>query len=54
MAAFLEARIGFLEIADTVAAVLDRVEGAPARDLADLVAADAEARRAAGQGLVLA
>ncbi len=54
VAAFLEARIGFLEIADTVAAVLDRVEGAPARDLADLVAADAEARRAAGQGLVLA
>jgi 1-deoxy-D-xylulose-5-phosphate reductoisomerase len=54
VAAFLEARIGFLEIADTVAAALDRVEGAPARDLADLVAADAEARRAAGQGLVLA
>jgi 1-deoxy-D-xylulose-5-phosphate reductoisomerase len=54
VAAFLDGRIGFLEIADTVATVLDRVAGAAARDLADLFTADAEARRAAGQGLVLA
>jgi 1-deoxy-D-xylulose-5-phosphate reductoisomerase len=54
VAAFLEGRIGLLEIAETVAAALDRVDGAPARDLDDLVAADAEARRAAERGLVLA
>jgi 1-deoxy-D-xylulose-5-phosphate reductoisomerase len=54
VAAFLEGRIGFLEIAETVAAALDRVDGAPARDLEDLVAADADARRAAERGLVLA
>lgn len=52
VAAFLEGRIGFLEIADTVADALELVEGAPARDLADLVAADAEARRAAQRRLV--
>ena len=50
--AFLAGRIGFLEIADTVAAALDQVDGAPARDLADLVAADAEARRLAERRLV--
>ncbi|MEI7759200.1 MAG: 1-deoxy-D-xylulose-5-phosphate reductoisomerase [Thermoleophilia bacterium] len=53
VAAFLEGRIGFLAIADTVAAALDEVDGAPARDLDDLVAADAEARRAAERRLVL-
>jgi len=52
VAAFLAGQIGFLEIAETVAAALDRVDGAPARDLDDLVAADAEARRAANRGLV--
>jgi len=52
VAAFLAGQIGFLEIAETVAAALDRVDGAPARDLDDLVAADADARRAAGRGLV--
>ena len=52
VAAFLDGRIGFPEIADTVAAALEQVDGAPARDLADLVAADAEARRAAERGLV--
>ena len=41
---------GFPEIADTVAAALEQVEGAPARDLDDLVAADAEARRAPSGG----
>ena len=45
-------RIGFPEIADTVAAALEHVDGAPARDLDDLVAADAEARRVAERGLV--
>jgi len=54
VAAFLDGRIGFLEIAETVAAVLDSVDGAPARDLDDLVAADEEARHAAELGLVAA
>jgi 1-deoxy-D-xylulose-5-phosphate reductoisomerase len=51
VAAFLEGRIGFLDIAAVVEETLARVEGAPARDLADLVAADAEARRLASRGL---
>ena len=42
--AFLEQRIGFLEIAALVEDVLDRVDGAPARDLDDLVEADRRAR----------
>src|SRR3954470_22965108 len=41
---FLERRIGFLEIAPLVQEVLDRVDGSPARDLADLVEADRRAR----------
>ena len=48
VAAFLDGRIGFPEIADTVADALERVDGAPARDLDDLVAADGEARRDRG------
>jgi 1-deoxy-D-xylulose-5-phosphate reductoisomerase len=52
VAAFLEGRIGFLEIAETVAAALEQVDGAPARDLDDLVSADAAARRAAERRLV--
>jgi len=52
VAAFLEGRIGFPEIADTVVEALDQVDGAAARDLDDLVAADAEARRAAARRLV--
>ena len=51
VAAFLDGRIGFTEIAATVADALDRVDGAPAGDLDELVAADAEARRAAEQRL---
>jgi 1-deoxy-D-xylulose-5-phosphate reductoisomerase len=47
VAAFLEQRIGFLDIAATVEATLARVEGAPASDLADLEEADAEARQIA-------
>jgi 1-deoxy-D-xylulose-5-phosphate reductoisomerase len=50
--AFLEGRIGFPEIAETVAGALDEVDGSPARDLADLVSADAEARRLAERRLV--
>ena len=52
VAAFLEGRISFPEIADTVEAALEYVEGTPARDLDDLVAADAEARRSAERRLV--
>jgi 1-deoxy-D-xylulose-5-phosphate reductoisomerase len=42
--AFLEGRIGFLEIAALVEDVLARVDGAPARDLDELVEADRRAR----------
>jgi 1-deoxy-D-xylulose-5-phosphate reductoisomerase len=45
--AFLGGRIGFLDVADLVEHALSRADGAPARDLAELVAADAAARRAA-------
>ena len=47
VAAFLEGRIGFLEIASLVEDALARVDGAPAHDLAELVEADADARRLA-------
>jgi len=52
VAAFLDGRINFPEIADTVADALEQVDGAPARDLEDLVAADAAGRRAAERRLV--
>jgi 1-deoxy-D-xylulose-5-phosphate reductoisomerase len=42
--AFLEGRIGFLEIAALVEDVLARVDGSPARDLDELVEADRRAR----------
>jgi 1-deoxy-D-xylulose 5-phosphate reductoisomerase len=42
--AFLEGRIGFLEIASLVEDVLARVDGSPARDLDELVEADRRAR----------
>jgi len=42
--AFLAGRIGFLDIAATVEDVLSRVDGAPARDLDELVEADRRAR----------
>jgi 1-deoxy-D-xylulose-5-phosphate reductoisomerase len=45
VAAFLEGRLPFLGIADTVEETLAAVDGAAARDLDDLVEADAEARR---------
>jgi 1-deoxy-D-xylulose-5-phosphate reductoisomerase len=45
VAAFLEGRLSFLGIADTVEAALAGATGSPANDLADLIEADAEARR---------
>src|SRR3954469_24936658 len=42
--AFLDERIGFLDIAGAVEDVLARVDGAPARDLEELVEADRRAR----------
>ena len=42
--AFLEGRIGFLDVAAAVEDVLSRVDGAPARDLDELVEADRRAR----------
>ncbi len=51
VAAFLAGRIGFLEIAETVERTLDAVSGAPAADLDELTAADAEARQIAERTL---
>jgi 1-deoxy-D-xylulose-5-phosphate reductoisomerase len=47
VAAFLDGRLPFLTIAETVEETLGSVDGAPARDLNDLVEADAGARRLA-------
>ena len=47
VAAFLERRIGFLEIATFVAEVLEQTPAGPASHLDDVMAADAAARRAA-------
>jgi 1-deoxy-D-xylulose-5-phosphate reductoisomerase len=44
VAAFLDGRIGFLEIASLVEDALDRADGAPARDLDELREADRRAR----------
>jgi len=52
--AFLEARLPFLGIAEVVEATIAEADGAAARDLDDLVEADAEARRLAERGLALA
>jgi 1-deoxy-D-xylulose-5-phosphate reductoisomerase len=54
VAAFLDRRIGFLEIARVVEETLARVDGAPAGDLGELVEADADARRHAEAGLKVA
>ena len=51
VAAFLDGRIGFLEIAETVERTLDTVDGGPAADLDELTAADAEGRRIAETAL---
>jgi len=47
VAAFLEERIAFLDVPAVVETALARVSGSPARDLDELQAADAEARRIA-------
>ena len=47
VAAFLDGRIGFPEIARLVEDALGEVAGAPARDLPELIEADEQARRAA-------
>jgi 1-deoxy-D-xylulose-5-phosphate reductoisomerase len=51
VAAFLEGSLPFLGIAATVEETLAEVDGAPARDLDDLVEADAVARDRAQRGL---
>jgi 1-deoxy-D-xylulose-5-phosphate reductoisomerase len=51
VAAFLEGRLPFLGIAEVVEETLAGADGAPAGDLDDLVAADAEARRHAEDAL---
>ena len=54
VAAFLGRRLPFAGIAEVVEDTLAAAEGAPARDLEDLVEADAAARRLAGQGVPVA
>ena len=54
VAAFLAGRLPFLGIAEVVEEALDAADGAPARDLADLVEADAAARRLAQRGVAVA
>jgi 1-deoxy-D-xylulose-5-phosphate reductoisomerase len=51
VAAFLDGRLGFLDIAEVVAETLGSVDGAPAGDLAQLVEADREARGLAARKL---
>jgi len=54
VAAFLEGKLPFLGIATTVEETLAEVDGAPARDVDDLLEADAAARRLAERGLPVA
>jgi 1-deoxy-D-xylulose-5-phosphate reductoisomerase len=54
VASFLAGRLPFLGIPAVVADVLARVDGAPARDLTDLVHADGAARRYAQEQLAVA
>ncbi len=51
VAAFLDGKIGFGRIPNVVADALDQVDGGSARDLDELVAADGEARVAAGENV---
>jgi 1-deoxy-D-xylulose-5-phosphate reductoisomerase len=51
VAAFLEGSLPFLGIAATVEETLGEIDGAPARDLDDLVEADSDARERAQRGL---
>jgi 1-deoxy-D-xylulose-5-phosphate reductoisomerase len=52
--AFLDRRLPFLGIAEVVEETLEASDGAPARDLDELIAVDAEARRVAARGLAVA
>jgi 1-deoxy-D-xylulose-5-phosphate reductoisomerase len=54
VAAFLERRLPFLGIAEVVEETLEQVDGAPARNTDELIAADADARRIAERGMALA
>jgi 1-deoxy-D-xylulose-5-phosphate reductoisomerase len=54
VAAFLEERLPFLAIPEVVAETLAAVDGAPARDLGDLLDADRQARELAGRALAAA
>jgi 1-deoxy-D-xylulose-5-phosphate reductoisomerase len=54
VAAFLDGRLPFLGVAEVVEETLEQSAGAPARDLDDLIEADAEARRVAERGMALA
>jgi 1-deoxy-D-xylulose-5-phosphate reductoisomerase len=54
VAAFLEGRLPFLAISDVVADALAAADGSPARDLDDLVEADAAARRHVEEALKVA
>ena len=54
VAAFLEGRLPFLAIGDLVADAVAVTDGAPARDLDDLVEADASARRRVEEALQVA
>ena len=54
VAAFLARRLPFLAIAEVVAQTLEAVDGSAARDLVDLVDADAEARALAERSLAAA
>ncbi len=54
VAAFLEGRLAFLDIAEVVSDVLGRIAGAPARDIDELVEADHTARTLADERLPVA
>jgi 1-deoxy-D-xylulose-5-phosphate reductoisomerase len=54
VAAFLDRRLPFLGIAEVVADALERADGAPARDLDDLLEADRAARALADERLAVA
>ena len=54
VAAFLSGRLPFLGIAEVVTDALERADGGPARDLADLVEVDRRTRALAGERLPVA
>ena len=54
VAAFLDGRLPFLAIAEVVGDAIERVDGAPANDIDDLLEADARARALAGETVAVA